>query len=280
MIARIKKLRLLYSLRRNALGRCLLVFFDLMLPVRVKDVNFRVSLRIFRHSGYAFGSSQVEPNMHRLFLRICQGIPALSFVDAGANIGIYSWMAKSSRPDASVLTIEPDPGNYSCLNSTVSRNMLEKVTLVNKAISDTSGWVDLRVDSLSGQTGSIVPSFPNTDESLYSIKDVKSVSVECVTLDELLRDTPFNLLKIDVEGAEMLVLRGGRHCIENARPVILIEVAEWNVPAVREFCDAMKYHMFEINDPRIGPCLNLLLAPETSAAITNCVDEDVLHPFI
>jgi FkbM family methyltransferase len=272
-----KRFQILYSIRRRAWTRWLLVRFDPLVKLKIRDVTFRVSMRLFRHSGYAFKSSKIEPKMHRLFLLLIKKVKISHFVDVGANIGVYTWMAKSADQALRVTAFEPDPGNFLCLESTIKNNHIDGVVLVNKAVSEISGSASLRLDRLSGQTGSIIEGFPNSDELLYNIPIKKHINVGCIALDAILKDVDFQIIKIDVEGAELFVLKGGMQSIIRLNPYILIEVAEWNIDAVRDFAEECGYTCYRINDAEIGACLNLFMCPNNARIPEECFAEGLVE---
>jgi FkbM family methyltransferase len=119
--------------------------------------------------------------------------PADLFVDVGANAGAYALLAASRG--AAVVAVEPNAKSRAFLQRSLALNGLA-ADVVGKAVTDRGGAVhmDLRLDA----TASIVEAGSQS-----------AVEVPATTLDDLVRDRPVKLLKIDVEGAEPLVLAGG-----------------------------------------------------------------------
>jgi FkbM family methyltransferase len=122
-------------------------------------------------------------------------------VDVGANQGIYTDFFESIiNQDGKIYTIELEPQTFKKLIEKYSNR--KNIILENKAISDSCGIVDyyLGVDSF---TNNIIGHDMN-----FKINK-KGGKIESVTLDELLENEEhIKLIKIDVEGAEKLVLRG------------------------------------------------------------------------
>ena len=160
-------------------------------------------LRAF--DNYFFGEPEV-----RLIKRICR--PGCTAVDAGANIGIYTYFLNGHA--AEVYAYEPNPGLAGRLHK-----LMPKVKVRNLALSDSVAELTLKVplDSkgrLSHELASVAQEFsgPTVD-----------FSVHAVTIDsENLQDVGF--IKIDVEQHERAVLRGAMSTIQRCRPNILIEV--------------------------------------------------------
>lgn len=123
-------------------------------------------------------------------------------IDCGGNIGLSTlYFKKYLYPQAKILVFEPDPCNFSVLQKNVELNKLTNVTICNKALSNKKGQSDFFVDR-KGSTSAHLILKKNTHK-VISLKD--KISVECVLLSDYI-DKPVDLLKLDVEGAEGLVL--------------------------------------------------------------------------
>lgn len=139
--------------------------------------------------------------------------PGSTVIDVGANIGFFAvrfgrWVAPGGR----VVAIEPESRNFATLRRRVRRAGLEGVIeCVHAAAADRAGEVKLGVN----------PMHPG-DHRLAT----EGQPVRAVTLDELTAGDPRKvaLVKIDVQGAEMVVLSGARRLIEDDRPAIFLEV--------------------------------------------------------
>lgn len=124
------------------------------------------------------------------------------FFDVGANYGFYSCFAASVIGGNRVYAFEPNPLNIERLRRNHELNGTSGVHIVEKALSDSIGEVPFDR-----------PSWYRTWSGTSGIRDPEksSYSVEAITGDALCRQvtvsTP-SVLKIDVEGAEMRVLRG------------------------------------------------------------------------
>ena len=136
-------------------------------------------------------------------------------VDVGASIGIYSiWAAMRQGAGATLLSIEPHPESFTLLERNVRMNGI-RAHLFNVGCSDASGSLELHFD----------PSHLVTS-SFHGIGAGRaSIGVPVRTLDELVLGTPGPkhrlLLKIDVEGWELSVLRGATRSLERASRVVM-----------------------------------------------------------
>jgi FkbM family methyltransferase len=133
--------------------------------------------------------------------------PGSTFVDVGANIGIYSgWASRLAGPRGRVLAFEPVPATRAHLNAVVALNQLANVEVIPKALGKQPGTLTLWVvPHASGLTSAVPP------EAGSAAANLQRVDVPQVTLDDELasRGGPGpSLVKIDVEGYEMAVLEG------------------------------------------------------------------------
>jgi FkbM family methyltransferase len=125
-------------------------------------------------------------------------------VDVGAHHGIYSVKAALSGA-VEVLAVEPHPENFAILLHNMAVNDLKNVIAINVALSDKNGSTLLMESAYSGQH-SIVQDLHGSTVFTGSLR------VDCSSLDSLLLREEFDadLIKIDCEGAELLVLKGRR----------------------------------------------------------------------
>lgn len=136
-------------------------------------------------------------------------------IDIGANIGIYTLLLSHLYPKCKVISIEASPTIFEKLKLNCQLNNLlpgSNLVLLNKAVSDKDGtWVEFyEKHSMSTMSKEFLTSISskiitNKDDELH--KEI----VKTVTIDNLAETANINeisFLKIDVEGAEVLVLKG------------------------------------------------------------------------
>jgi len=150
------------------------------------------------------------------------------FLDVGANIGRYSWRVLNLTDQTDLWLFEPDARNIKLLERTISRNHLQRIRLHPVAVSDRKGMAEFMVDEVSGATGSLKDHVSNTWSLHYAYGVSVKRPVPCIDLDSFLEEIKGQrvLMKIDVEGAEEMVLRGARRILAEIRPIILIECFE------------------------------------------------------
>ena len=122
-------------------------------------------------------------------------------VDVGANLGYYTLLAaRLVGKKGRVYAFEPEPINYSLLLKNIELNGYDNVVAVQKAISNVTEKVRLFLDKKD--TGA---------HTIYHPGDKREfIEVESVTLDEFFKNKkyPINVIKMDVEGAEMAAFSG------------------------------------------------------------------------
>lgn len=155
----------------------------------------------------------------RLLLPLMPGV----FVDVGANVGATLLQLRAADPDRPWLGFEPSPDNCRTLHSLIAANKLTHTTLVEAGASDHNGSGELH--GVSGTDGSAslfanyhAPGHP-AQKHVVSVKLVDPASMAESELAQSI-----GVIKIDVEGYELEVIRGFTPLIQRDRPVILCEI--------------------------------------------------------
>jgi FkbM family methyltransferase len=164
------------------------------------------------HGRLAVFRQGVEPDIQHVCTRLVR--EGMIVMDVGANIGFLTrQFCRQVGPRGRVFAFEPDPLNFQYLEfNTRSCMNLERV---HCAISDNHEPALLHLNSFSGTGNSLL-------NKTYS---TQSISVPCISLDEFLNkngNPAVNLIKIDVEGAELNVLRGMRQTMSRLPGLIMI----------------------------------------------------------
>jgi FkbM family methyltransferase len=145
-------------------------------------------------------------------------------VDVGANIGyVTALLGELVGPEGRVLAIEPDPDNFALLNRNIERHDLGgRVVPVRAAVTDHTGVCTLYRDTRYHGEHSIASANVATKGERVTME------VPGVTLDEAIHEAGFEgrvgFVKIDVQGAEGLVLRGASRLLAQPRLSILLEL--------------------------------------------------------
>jgi FkbM family methyltransferase len=137
-------------------------------------------------------------------------VPAgATVLDIGAHVGYYTLLSSVLvGMNGHVCAFEPNPANHAFLQRHVALNHLDNVTVENAAVSDRNGTGSFAFGTGSG-TG--------------RLSAAGALRVRTVRLDDFCRERALQpgFLKIDVEGAELAVLRGAGDVVRS-RPVIFL----------------------------------------------------------
>lgn len=193
--------------------------------------------------------------------------------DIGAHVGYYSLiLAKLVGAEGRVYAFEPLPANVRQVLLHVERNRLEDVVRVRPfALSDTTGRVRFRgaVGPRGRGQGYLVG--VRVQKLTPEAQKFSEIEVEQCRLDDLVDrgeiERP-NFLKVDVEGAELRVLRGARETLVTAKPVIAAELhTVANAVECTEFLHDLGYRMTILEAPSDSRCLILALPADTQAKL-------------
>lgn len=144
--------------------------------------------------------------------------PGMTFVDVGANIGLYSMLGASLvGSDGRVFAVEPNSENCRLLLLSADRNGADQFTLHPVACGPERGYAAIR--TALGSNGGFIES---EGEAML---DPTAMVVPVAPLDDLV-DGPVDLIKIDVEGAEALVVSGANRIIDEQRPTVISEFSQ------------------------------------------------------
>lgn len=190
--------------------------FRLFEDRRLHFKEFSVEADVKGRSGLAF--------LHEILVKDTYRFPALDqdgdirvLFDAGANCGFYTLIQAARRPGLRACCFEPHPGTFSHLRRNIELNRWEdRVTPVHAAVAATSGKCTLQVSAESSM-GVVA------DAAVNPLERPENVEVAMVTFDDYAKAHGLypDLIKIDVEGFEVEVLKGARECLLRAKHVVL-----------------------------------------------------------
>ncbi len=162
----------------------------------VDSRNFITCRReIFRDSAYSIptDTDQKEPII----------------IDCGANIGVGIIYLKDRFPNSKVIAIEPDPLNFEVLKKNMQSHNLSNVTSINKAV-----WVD--------DQGILFRNKGNMESRIVDNTDGPVIQIETVSLIEILQTYhSIFFLKIDIEGAEIDVLKSAKNHLSKCKYIFV-----------------------------------------------------------
>jgi len=170
-------------------------------------INLKVDTRDSIERNLFFNSYEYLDNFNDIIK------PNGSFIDVGANIGIYSLFAAKSNSKYKVFAFEPVESNFIRFQNNIQLNNLDNIDLYKIALSDKVGSINFELSPVKEESG--WGGISNSENAM---------TVSTARLDEIV-DQDIEIMKIDVEGAELLVLLGARKLLEKNRiKTIIFEV--------------------------------------------------------
>jgi FkbM family methyltransferase len=167
--------------------------------------------------------------------------PGMRAIDIGANYGTYTLaMAQAIAPEGRVWAYEPTSATARYLRKTIARNDLVNVELVQAAVSDRTGSGRLRVEAQVELNRVVLEG--DGEEVLLTTLDAESGLHAWDRID---------FIKIDAEGGELDIVRGGESFFAEQSPLVMFErrAAEGENEGVRSAFLARGYTLFKL----IGP---------------------------
>ena len=162
--------------------------------------------------------------------------PGDVFYDVGANVGFFSLVAaRLVGPGGHVYAFEPVASIAESIRANAARNRFRNVTVLAVAVGSESGTAELLMSRHPGGATLSVADAP--------VDVAGSLRVPTVTIDELVtggRILPPAVVKIDVEGAELDVIRGMARTIELYAPVLVCELDHATADGLREKIDRFR----------------------------------------
>jgi len=177
-----------------------------------------LNLDLQTEKDYWLGTYEIE--LQTAIKKYCR--PGMVIYDVGANIGYVSLIfAKQVGEKGKVIAFEPLPENLQRLQKNITLNGLgSRITCVQAAVVDKPGSITFLVHS-SGAMGKAQGSLGREEQY------VAQITVPAVALDDLifLQNYPQpDLVKMDIEGGEVLAIQGMQKTLTEVQPILLIEI--------------------------------------------------------
>jgi FkbM family methyltransferase len=187
----------------------------------------------FTHCFYP-GVDQYEPDVQAALKYLLK--PGHVFVDCGANVGYFSVLAGGLvGKTGQVIAIEANPITYPLLERNLKSNHFG--TPIHCALTTQIGEIELFMPAEGDVYSSLRKGGLVTGDSIQSFK------VQGRNLDDILRELPLtkvDVLKIDIEGAELDVLRSATYVLSTFRPIVIVEYGTNTWPTFGATPDGLK----------------------------------------
>ncbi|WP_250279752.1 FkbM family methyltransferase [Frankia sp. Cppng1_Ct_nod] len=184
--------------------------------------------------------------------------------DIGANTGLFTFAsATAAGATGSVLAVEPDTVMVELLRrSSRLPGPRAAIDILPAAVTAASGVTRFCIASRNRATNHIEGLGSSQTGGVRAVQVVPTVSLDLLLEYFAAPD----IVKIDVEGAEHLVLEGGAQLLSDVRPIIICEVAAENTATVTTVLREHDYQIFD-GDQTIGTRPSVDAAPWTTLAI-------------
>ena len=220
-------------LRENIINSVVSVDWgEIRFPARRVDVTDRVAVRLVPHAGEFDFRGLFHKRLRyeeQVFELLAPRVPKYDvIVEIGANVGIYSiFFGETTRRSEShtrIYVFEPSRRAFFRLLENLEENQLENVVPFNIAVAGSTGFRRFFEPVGHLTNGSLRKDFAEIFSQ--TVRSTMVPSITGVEMGVLLGDAKSVLLKIDVEGAEVEVLKSLRELIVARRPDLLLEVLE------------------------------------------------------
>jgi FkbM family methyltransferase len=185
-------------------------------------------------------------------------------LDIGGNIGWYAIHVASKLKNAFVYSFEPIPNTFKTLQENISINNLKNITALNFGFSDSDGSFDFYYDPSLSVNASLA--------NVAGTEKIQSVNCKVKTIDEWIPEAEikFDFIKCDVEGAELLVFKGGEKTIADQQPVVFTEM-------LRKWTSKFNYHPNDIINFFFGLGYNCFTCKNNQLKMFNEVNESTIE---
>jgi FkbM family methyltransferase len=199
-------------------------------------------LELNPRTGQHYLHGEVEPAVQKILAERLK--PGMVFYDLGANIGFFSLLAaRLVGASGQVFSFEPDPEIAGRLRRNITKNGFINATVVEAGIWSMTGAVNFVAADLSS---------PDRGVGKFAAGEGAAVGTptRCVALDDFVRGAPTpDVIKCDVEGAEIEVFRGAENLLQARHPLILCEMhSDASDKFLREYFGRFGYSLEFVDD--------------------------------
>ncbi len=198
-----------------------------------RGITIRCNLWDEVQNGIWWGGTNYERRESLYMRKVFQ--PGIVFLDVGANIGYYSLLAVSELAgDISVHAFEPVSRQHAGFCENIERNRIRNIRLNKLIVSDTCARQAIHLGE-SWNSGSA--SISTTYDGSTDVEEVDSITLDAYCRQQNL--SRVDVIKIDVEGHEMSVLKAATEVLAKFRPILFIEVRDANLRDARSSREAL-----------------------------------------
>lgn len=193
--------------------------------IYTSPIGFKTKLKLNRVVDRYFYIGSFERDTFKFFIDLLQ--PNMTILDIGANIGLFSLTACAVLKDkCKIFAFEPAEEVNEDFKTNIGLNNFKNIKIIKKGVSDRTGEIKFNIcedNAYNSINGSPM-------NSIVKTINIPTVSIDDFCFSENIKNV--DIVKVDTEGAEYLVLQGGKKLFssENA-PILFIE---YNTPILSE----------------------------------------------
>ncbi len=171
-----------------------------------------------------------------------------NIIELGSNIGYYTLLlAKLVGEEGKVFAFEPYLHNIEILKLNVELNNNKNVIMIQKAVHDTTGKVNMYICEYDNRNNSIY--------CTYTMKTDKIIEVDSITIDDYFKNfnENINFIKMDIQGAEYKAIKGMESLIQRSNNLMLLteiwpEALDKAGTSAKEFIELLLNNGFKLYD--------------------------------
>jgi FkbM family methyltransferase len=245
-------LRLILGILNKYLPNKIIIPLSGIIPFRIsKEISFLLEMNESSPACSMYWKNPANFEFTPLFSELIK--ECNTFLDIGANLGFYSFLAVKSNPGILVHSFEPSNGANHFISKNVVHNQAKSVNVHKTALSDKNGVIVFHEE--------INPKYPylkyflsgisNTDNT-HSMRASKTYEVTTETLDHFVQrlnlDT-VDIIKMDTEGTEHLIVSKGLDTLQKFKPILIIEILDDKAAqSLEKLILPLGYTMFQYTD--------------------------------
>ena len=183
-------------------------------------------INILQDMSWAFKDGQYyEINVEHWLKQVLCKLEKPIFYDVGSNYGYYSVIL--SQLTKTTYAFEPVAETFIVLKKNIKKNRIKNIIQFPFALSDKEESISINIYSSSGNNSMFKRNIPSDHPTKHIGKsNIRTKTIDSLVFSENNRIEKPDLIKIDVEGAELHVLKGAIKTIVKYKPVLLVEYSE------------------------------------------------------
>ena len=188
--------------------------------------------------------------------------------DIGANVGVFTFACAEMVENGEILSVEADIWLASILKKTKNLDYynLKNIYVLPLAISDSNSILEFSI-AKRGRASNALKVVKGRDE-MGGVREINHVP--SFTLDSLLNKfkSP-HFVKIDIEGAELMAIKGAKKLINEIRPIFYIEIGKEVAKKIYLYFRKNNYDLFDIKGNKVNNefCENVFFIPHEKSFI-------------